>query len=228
MERHAATAQRRRKIFIVEDHRVVRHGLVQIINQEPDLEICGEADDVSTALACLPELSPDLVLVDLSLGESSGLDLIKEITKSYPKLPVLVLSMHDEFLYGQRALQAGAKGYIMKRADPECLMGAIRRVLNGETHISAQLVGRILERSLSEHGHAWRTSVDRLSNRERQVFELIGKGLGTREIADTLGVSVKTIESHRESIKSKLGVNRATELQRAAFQFVEAERAKEP
>jgi DNA-binding NarL/FixJ family response regulator len=228
MTEQTPTEPRRCRILIVEDHLVVRHGLVQIINQEPDLEICGEADDVSGALACLAELSPDLVLVDLSLRASSGLDLIKEIKESYPTLPVLVLSMHDELVHGQSALQAGAKGYIMKRADPESLMTAIRRVLHGETHISAQLVSRLLDRSLSEHTDAWRTSVDRLSGRERQVFELIGKGLGTREVADSLGLSVKTIESHRESIKTKLGLNRATELQRAAFQWVEAEKAKAP
>jgi DNA-binding NarL/FixJ family response regulator len=228
MQGQTSVEPRRRRILIVEDHLVVRHGLVQIINQEPDLEICGEADDVSGALACLPEVSPDLVLVDLSLRASSGLDLIKEIKKSYPMLPVLVLSMHDELLHGQSALQAGAKGYIMKRADPDSLMNAIRRVLNGDTHISAQLVGRLLDRSLSEHGDAWRTSIDRLSTREREVFQLIGKGLATREVADSLGLSVKTIESHRESIKTKLGLNRATELQRAAFQWVEAEKAREP
>jgi DNA-binding NarL/FixJ family response regulator len=228
MEGQTATGPRRRRILIVEDHLVVRHGIVQIINQEPDLEVCGQAEDVSGALACLPELSPDLVLVDLSLKGSSGLDLIKAIKKSYPTLPVVVLSMHDELLHGQSALRAGAKGYIMKRAEPEILMSAIRRVLNGDTHISPQLVSRLLDRSLSEHGNTWGGYVDRLSNRERQVFQLIGKGLGTREVADALGVSVKTVESHRESIKTKLGINRATELQRAAFQWVEAEKAREP
>lgn len=219
---------RRRRVLIVEDHGVVRQGLVQLINQESDLEVCGEAENVSGALACLAEVHPDLVVLDLSLGESSGLDLIKHLARVRPALPVLVLSMHDELLYGQRALRAGARGYLMKRADAEELMNAIRRVLAGDTYVSAQLISRLLDPSASVHPEAWRAAVDRLTERERQVFELIGKGLGSRDVAEALGLSTKTIETYRESIKTKLGLSKATELQRAAFRWVEGRQTGEP
>jgi len=228
MDEQPSIEPKRRKLLIVEDHAVVRQGLVQLINQEPDLEVCGEADDVTGALACLSKVSPDLVIVDLSLKESTGLDFIKEAKKSHPDLPMLVLSMHDELMHGHRALRAGAKGYIMKRADADLLMTAIRRLLAGETYISAQLMTNIVEQSRGGHGDAWQASIERLSERERQVFELIGKGLGSREVAETLGLSVKTIETYREGIKTKLGFTKATELQRAAFRWVESLKPGEP
>lgn len=201
-----------RKVFIVDDHPIVRQGLGQLINHEPDLKVCGEAAGVREARLALSQAEPDIVILDLSLRDSDGLELIKDIRSKYRHLPVLVLSMHDESIYAERLLSAGANGYIMKQAAADQLLVALRRVLSGGIYVSEQIGASMIER-FAVNGPKQRSNpIDRLSNRELQVLNLIGRGRTTREIADDLNLSVKTVESHRQRIKKKLDLTSSPQL----------------
>jgi DNA-binding NarL/FixJ family response regulator len=207
------------RIVLVDDHPVVRQGLARLINDEPDLCVCAEADSAAAALDVVDLQKPDLVLVDISMGGTDGIELIKDLRVRVPGLPALVLSMHDESLYAERVLRAGAKGYVMKQEAPEKVMTAIRRVLAGEVYVSEKIAGRLLKAMSGTKGPASESPLDRLSDRELQVFRLIGSGLSVREIADKLFLSVKTIETHREHIKEKLNLKSSSELLRYAVQY---------
>ena len=209
------------KVLLVDDHPVVRQGFAQLIAQTPDLEVCGETDDATKATAAIKAVAPDLVIVDLSLEGTSGLDLIERIKSQRPELPILVLSMHDETLYAERALRAGARGYITKDRPIETILAAIRRVLAGDIYLSDRMSGRLLQRIVSGTPEATKSPIGTLSNREIQVFELIGQGHGTRDIAEKLHLSAKTIDTHRENIKRKLHLSDAIELHQQAFLWMQ-------
>jgi len=205
-------SSRPRTVFIIDDHPIVRKGLVQLLDQEPDLVVCGEAADVREALAGLERARPDVVILDLSLRDSDGLELIKEIRARHGQLPVLVLSMHDETIYAERLLSAGANGYIMKQAAGDQLVVALRRVLAGGVYVSDRIGASMIERfAVARRKHAI-DPIERLSNREVQVLNLIGRGKSTREIAKDLSLSIKTIESHRQRIKKKLSLDSSPRL----------------
>jgi DNA-binding NarL/FixJ family response regulator len=208
----------KRRVFIVDDHPIVRRGLVDLVEAETDLEPCGEAGDAAEALAAIPELQPDLVLLDLSLGTVfQGFDLIDSLREVAPSVRILVTSMHDEGVYAERALRSGASGYVGKHESPDVLLAAIRKVLGGAVAVSGALANRLLKAAVGGRREAEGTS--RLSQREFEVFLLIGRGLGTREIAEQLHVSAKTVETHRARIKEKLGVASGTELLVNAIRF---------
>ncbi|HVY80019.1 MAG TPA: response regulator transcription factor [Steroidobacteraceae bacterium] len=198
----------KRKVLIVDDHPIVRQGLRLMINEEPDLRVVGEAQSEREARAAIRELEPDVVIVDISLAQGDGLELVRDVHAQHAGLPMLVLSMHDELIYAERLLAAGASGYIMKQAASDQLLVALRRVLAGGTYLSEALA-QSLERSGRPGAHAGGASVDpvkRLSNRELQVLSLIGRGQSSREAAQGLGLSVKTVETHRQSLKRKLNL----------------------
>jgi DNA-binding NarL/FixJ family response regulator len=214
---------KKRRVIIVDDHPIVRQGLAQLINQEADLEVCGQAEDAHEAMHAIRELAPDLVIVDISLKDTSGMELIKDLKGQSPQLPVLTLSMHDEAVYGERALRAGARGYIMKQEATEKVVTAIRRVLAGEVYVSDGMAAHMVNRFVGGSGRGAGASVDSLSNRELEVFRFIGEGYSTREMAEKLHLSVKTIETYRAHIKEKLNLQDASELRRAAIQWVNTE-----
>lgn len=195
------------KVFIVDDHPIVRQGLAQLINQENDLVVCGEASDIPSAMEAILKRSPDILIVDISLGQESGIRLIEETLLRKPELPALVLSMHDEFLYAERCLKAGAKGYVMKQEPPEKVIQAIKKVLKGEMCISEKLSAKLLQKFVAKRSDEQGSPIERLSNRELEVFQLIGKGLKTRKIAEQLNLSVKTIETYIEHIKRKMDID---------------------
>ncbi|MCX5682235.1 MAG: response regulator transcription factor [Planctomycetota bacterium] len=207
------------KVLIVDDHPIVREGLAHRINRQPDLVVCAEAASVPEALKAISACVPDLAVVDLSLDGRSGLELIRDIKDRYPKVIVLVLSIHDEPGYAKRSLQAGARGYVMKHEATDNVILAIRRVLGGDIYLSDRLASKLL--SAVAAGGAEASPVEGLSDREVEVLELIGKGVATREIAERLHVSVKTVEAHRANIKEKLRLEGATELAHYAFQWVQ-------
>ncbi len=209
-------------VLIVDDHPMMRRGLTALIESEPGLEVCGEAACCEAALKVVRACRPDLVLVDLELDGSHGLDLIKTMKKRHPKIPALVLSMHNESVYAERALRAGALGYVTKQQLDETLLFAMRRVLNGEMYIGDKLEARLSAKYLGGRTLQADASMDALSDRELQVFRLIGEGQGTRQIAKTLTLSIKTIESHRQHIKQKLVLESSAELAQRATQWVEA------
>ncbi|HWD17770.1 MAG TPA: response regulator transcription factor [Verrucomicrobiae bacterium] len=209
-----------RKVLLLDDHPVMREGLAQLINHEADLEVCGQFEDAAPAFEAVPKLQPDVAIIDLSLKGSSGLELVKNIKANYPKIPLLVLSMHDESLYAERALRAGASGYLMKAEATEVVLNAIRHVLNGGIHLSEKMSSKLMHQ-LASGRTGGGTLMERLSDRELEVFSLIGQGRGTRQIAEQLHLSVKTIESHRAHIKEKLNLKNATELVHRAIQMRE-------
>ncbi len=191
-------------MFIVDDHPIVRQGLAQLINQENDLRVCGDASDIPSALQTVKECGPDLAVIDISLGQSSGLSLIEELSRQYPDLSILALSMHDEALYAERCLRAGAKGYIMKKEPPEKVILAIKNILDGEIYVSDNLGSRLLHKLVAKKSGTTSSGVDVLSNRELEVFHLIGQGIKTAKIAEQLNLSVKTIETYIDHIKKKM------------------------
>jgi DNA-binding NarL/FixJ family response regulator len=209
-------------VLLVDDHPIVRQGLAQLINQEPDLLVSAEVATARQALDLLdrPGAAPDIAIVDISLEDRSGIELIKEIRARWPQLPILVLSMHDEALYAERALRAGARGYIMKQEATDRVMTAIRKVLAGEIYVGERIAARLLGQLVSSGGGPSISPLRRLSDRELEIFTMIGRGLGTREIASKLFLSIKTVEAHREHIKEKLQLRSGTELMRAAVQYV--------
>jgi len=215
----APAASKGHRIMLVDDHPVMRQGLVQLINQEPDLSICGQYEDAATAFAAIPTLNPDLAIIDLSLKGSSGLELVKSSRASFPKLRLLVLSMHDETLYAERVLRAGAAGYIMKEEATENVLAAIRQVLGGGVYLSEKMSAKLMHQWVGTSPRSGGSALERLSDRELEVFGLIGQGKATREIAQHLRLSIKTVESHRAHIKEKLNLKDANELVHTAVRL---------
>src|SRR5712671_1532878 len=215
----------RSTIFIVDDHPIVRQGLALLINREPDLTVCGDAEEASSALRMIESLQPDLVVVDISLNGPDGLELLKNIRARDPNLPVLILSMLDESLYAERSLRAGASGYIMKQEATDRVLVAIRRILDGEIYVSDRMADRMLHRFVGGAQQVEpRSPISDLSDRELEVFRLIGDGRGTRQIAQELHISVKTVESYQAHIKDKLSLKNARELVQRAIQWTVAEK----
>ncbi len=207
------------RVFVVDDHPIVRQGLALMINREPDLEVCGEAEDAHAAVAAIERLRPDVVVVDISLHGPDGIELVKTIRARDAHLPLLVLSMHDESIYAERALRAGAHGYIMKQEATERVLIAIRRILNGDVYLSDSAASRVVNQYVRGSAGAIPAPVSVLSDRELEVFCLIGQGRGTREIADTLHLSVKTVETYQTHIKEKLSLRNARELVQHAIEW---------
>ncbi len=213
------------KIFIVEDHPIFRMGLQELIDSESDMEVCGSACDVDSAVAMIEKNMPDLVIVDLSLKESSGMDLIKYINDHIPDMATLVLSMHDESIHAKRCIMAGAGGYIMKQEASESVVTAIRQILAGHIHVSRKIMTHILDGIRNQKTSCLDESpLERLTDREREIFQYIGRGYSSGKIAKTLNISVKTIGTHRERIKEKLGFRHSGELVRNAVIWVETGR----
>jgi DNA-binding NarL/FixJ family response regulator len=202
-----STVTTQRRVLIVDDHPIVRQGLRRMIEPEADLVVCGEVQTEREARAAIRALSPDVVIVDISLAQGDGLELVRDVHAQRPELPMLVLSMHDELIYAERLLAAGASGYIMKQAASDQLLIALRKVLIGETYLSESLASNLgrMEGGGASGGLSG-DPIDRLSNRELQVLSLIGRGLSSREAAEALGLSVKTVETHRQSLKRKLNL----------------------
>lgn len=207
------------KILIVDDHPVVRAGLAMTLGRDPGISICGEADGVREAMEMIRTLEPNLILADLDLDGGSGLDLIKEVRDLSPAVPVLVLSIHDEGLYAERALRAGARGYLMKNESPARLLAGVKAVLAGEIAVSESMKALVVKRLATGSSSDREDNLKVLSDRELEVFREIGYGLGTRKIAEKLCLSVKTVESHVAHIKRKLGLQTATELQHRAYHW---------
>ena len=216
-------ASRRTQILIVDDHPMMRQGLAQLIGLEPDLAVCGEAENAGGALDAIGTLKPDLVLADISLPGKNGLELIKDFQTIQPGLPVLVISMHDESLYAERVLRAGGRGYIMKQEGGKKLMQAIRQVLDGKIYVSEKMSADILEIFSGRRAGAESSPLEKLTDREFEIFQLIGQGQRTRDIAEKLHLSVKTVDAHRANIKTKLKLNSATELVRYAVRWAESQ-----
>jgi DNA-binding NarL/FixJ family response regulator len=210
----------KKRILVVDDHPIVRQGLSMLINRNEDLLVCGHAADAAEAMEAVRVLKPDMVIVDISLKDANGIELIKDIKSYDAGLPVLTLSMHDESLYAERALRAGARGYIMKQEGTENLISAIRRVLAGELYISDRLAGRLINKMVSGGVEASTSPLESLSDRELEVFLLIGRGHRTRQISEQLQLSPKTVETYRSHIKEKLNIGSSTELLQHAIQWV--------
>ncbi len=225
MKNKAAAAPKQTHILLVDDHPIVRQGLTQLIDREPDMTVCGEAESGPQAISVLEKDGCDMAIVDLSIHGGNGIDLVKNIVAMWPGFPTLILSMHDESIYAERALRAGARGYVMKQEATEMMMEAIRRVMRGEIYLSNEMNTRILSRVVESPGGEKRSIIDRLSDRELEVLTLIGRGHGTRQIAEGLNLSVKTVESHRAHLKEKLKVGTAPELVRFGVEWV---RSQEP
>ncbi len=219
-KRQESWSSSKSKVFVVDDHPIVRQGLAQMINREPDLTICGEAQEAASALQAIISERPDILIVDISLSGPDGLELLKNIRLRYPTLPVLILSMHDESIYAERALRAGANGYIMKHEAAEKVLVAVRQILGGEIYVSERIANRILHHYISGTSTAKQSPLADLSDRELEVFRLIGEGHSTRTIAEQLHLSVKTVESYQAHIKDKLSLKNGRELVQHAIQWV--------
>lgn len=213
----------RRKIFVVEDHPIFRFGLRELLEEESDFSVCGEADDIGGALEAIARTAPDLVIVDLSLKGRNGIDLLRELRARYRDLPLLVLSMYDEALYAERALAAGARGYIMKQETSGSIVQAVRRVLEGKVYLSERVMGDLVGKLVQGGGQGDRSPLERLTDRELEVFRLIGKGCTTGEIAEQLHLSAKTIGTYRERIKEKLRLKNSAELTLHAMRLADTD-----
>lgn len=213
----------KRRVLIVDDHPLVRQGIRMLLANEPDLEVCGEAESAPDALAVMEKTRPDAAIVDLGLKESSGLELIKDVRIRYPDVLVLVVSMRDESLYVERVLRAGARGYVTKEEGPEMVLEGLRKVLQGQIHVSPKMASKVMSTIVEGASRVGGTPIDRLTDRELAVLELIGRGLPTREIAAKLHISPKTVDSHREHIKDKLKLDGATDLLKQAIQWVQGQ-----
>jgi DNA-binding NarL/FixJ family response regulator len=213
------------KILIVDDHPLFREGLQQLITRDPDLTMCGEASNATEATQRIAELKPDLVVVDISLGSGSGIELIKAIRNEHDDLPVLVVSMHDESLYAERSLRAGAMGYVMKQEPGKTVITAIHKLLRGEMYLSERMSSAVISKFMRGETDQPATPIDILSEREMEVFRMLGRGMGTRQIAHDLNVTVATVNSFRNRIKEKLKLKTATEVMLHAIQWSREEAA---
>jgi DNA-binding NarL/FixJ family response regulator len=209
----------KKRILVVDDHPIVRQGLSLLLNREPDLVVCGEAEEATGAMHVLASARPDVLIVDISLTGPDGLDLLKNIRITHPTLPVLILSMHEESIYAERALRAGANGYIMKQEATEKVLVAVRRILSGEIYVSDRIANKMLKHYITGSRTLRNSSIADLSDRELEVFRLIGDGHGTRRIAEELHLSIKTVESYQAHIKEKLSLRSARELMQHAIQW---------
>jgi len=211
------------QVFIVDDHPVVRDGLVTIINHEQDFNACGQAEDTTSALKAITELKPDVVVVDISLKNSDGIELTKSIKAGYPGLPVIIFSVHDESVYAERALRAGAQGYMMKETIAENIIKAIRTVLNGEIFVSDKILKKLLHEIAGNKTGTDKMPIDNLSDRELEIFRMIGEGLKASEAAKQLHLSIKTVETYRTRIKEKLGLVNASELLQYSIRWAKSQ-----
>ena len=219
-ERPDKIGANKRRIIIVDDHPIVRQGLADLINQEKDLVVCGQVVDAPEAMRAIRTLKPDMIIVDISLIGTSGVELIKDIKAQHPGLPVLTLSMHEESLYAERALRAGAHGYIMKREATKKIVTAIRKVLSGQLYMSDKMTTKMLGRLIEGKTAVPASATEGLSDRELEVFSLLGRGYGTRRISEELYLNVKTIETYRLRIREKLNLTDTAELLQRAFQWI--------
>lgn len=201
-----------RRILIVDDHPIVRQGLRRLMENEEDLSVCGEVETARDARTAIKDLNPDAVIVDISLKQGDGIELVRDVRAHYATLPMLVLSMHDEAIYAERMLAAGANGYIMKQAASEQFLASLRRVLDGGIYVSEAVGSNMIQKFASGGSYTSANPIDRLSNRELQILHMIGKGMSTRETANSLNLSIKTVESHRQRIKRKLNLNTGAQL----------------
>jgi DNA-binding NarL/FixJ family response regulator len=221
----SGAAIRKKSVFVVDDHPLLRQGLALLINREPDLAVCGEAEEAPAALKAIAARQPDILIADISLNGPDGLDLLKTIRTLYPDLPVLVLSMHDESIYAERALRARANGYIMKQEATEKVLGAVRRILGGDIYLSDRMANKLLHQYISGGSLDFTSQLSALSDRELEVFRLIGEGRSTRQIAEKLHLSMKTVETYQAHIKRKLSLRTGRELVQHAIQAKTAEPA---
>jgi DNA-binding NarL/FixJ family response regulator len=217
--------QRKYRIFLIDDHPLVREGLASLINQQQDMTVCGQAEDSAEAITRIREDRPDVALVDISLKNESGLELVKNLEAEFPLVALIVLSMHDEALYAERALRAGARGYVMKRETTKNVLTAIRRVLAGDVYVSERVVNAMARRMNSRKPNA-ATPVEQLSDRELEIFRLLGQGRTTSQIAEDLHLSLKTVQAYCAREKEKFGVNSLSELLRAAIRWEDAMNVK--
>ncbi len=223
----ALSCAAKRKVLVVDDHPIVREGMALLINREPDLTVCAAAEESNAALDAIESLRPDLAIVDISLPGRDGLELLKMIRAKDPQMPVLILSMHGETTYAERALRAGANGYIMKQEATDKVLVAIRRILNREIYVSEEIGNRMLRHMVGVHDSG-RSPMDVLSDRELEVFRRMGEGQSTRQIAEELHLSVKTIETHQARLKEKLSLRTSRELVQYAIECVLAEKGPHP
>lgn len=216
------------KVLIVDDHPIFRMGMAELLNQEDDFVVVAVAEDLVSARRALKQHEPDLAIIDITLAGDNGLDLVKEISGQKKSLPILVLSMHDEQVWAERAIRAGARGYIMKKEASENVINAMRNILGGKIHVSASIMERLLDRLQMRQENTAAPSIDMLTDRELEVFRLIGYGLATREIAERMKLGVKTIGTYRDRVKQKLGIKSAAELIRRAVLWTEQEYSRTP
>ena len=217
------TVKVRRRILIVDDHPITRYGLVKLINHEPDLLVSGEAESAQQALAAIKSAPPDLVLADITMPGKSGLEFLKDMQVQHPRVPVLVMSMHDEHIYAERVLRAGGRGYIMKNEGGDRLLEAIRQVLQGRVYVSQSISVELLDTLTRRHSGLGEATPGRLSDREFEVFQLVGQGLSAQQIAERLHLSIKTVGTHRQHIKQKLKARTGPELIRQAVRWAAAQ-----
>jgi len=211
----------RRRVLVVDDHPFMRAGLALLINQQADLEVCGEAGNPAEAGEAIARLRPDVVLSDITMPGRSGLEFIKDLHAAHPHLPVLVVSMHDEAIYAERVIRAGGRGYIMKEAGGENLLAALRQVLRGEIYVSPRIASRLVENLSARRPRGSSSPIEALTDREFEIYRLIGEGRATRDIAAQLNLSPKTVDVHRANLKAKLGVEDMTALVRHAVRWIE-------
>ena len=217
-----------RRVLIVDDHPIVRQGLRRVMENEDDLTVCGEAETTQDARIAIRELHPDVVIADISLRESDGIELVRHVRAHHPHLPILVLSMHDETIYAERMLAAGANGYIMKHAASEQFLVSLRRVLDGGIYVSEAIGNHMIQKCAAGGAYTSANPIDRLSNRELQILHMVGKGMSTRESAAVLNLSVKTVESHRQRIKRKLNLTTGTQLVQYAVNWFSGRKSAAP
>lgn len=215
--------KRKKKVLIVEDHPIVRYGIKRILNSEPDLTVCGDVESAEQAIESLKTIMPDIMVVDISLKHTDGLQLTRIMRAKHPDLPILILSMHDERIYANKALRAGASGYVMKEESTEKLVSAIRNILKGDIYVSEDVKKNVLQTMAGKKNESNNTSITKLSDREYEIFLLIGTGLGCRAIARKLGVSIKTVETHRTRVKHKMGLDSSARLMLAAMEWAQRE-----
>jgi len=226
MSQKSESEHRKYRIFIVDDHPLVREGLSNLINQQDDLVVCGEAEDAAQALAGVGVAKPDLALIDISLKTASGLELVKDLNVHFPSVAQIVLSMHDELLYAERALRAGARGYVMKRETSKDVLTAIRRVMQGDVYVSERVMTAMARRLGTPRKAAASSPVEQLSDRELEIFRLLGQGRTTSQIAEDLHLSLKTVQAYCARAKEKFGVTSLGELLRAAIRWEDATHVK--